>query len=85
MVLSGISLTMRLINGLLTVLSGITIAVIAVRDPPMPDRGWVVAAAVAWALYGVYILLTRRSYWVSNWFTYLIPIGAIVYLVASSK
>lgn len=44
----------------------------------------ILAGGVGWALYGVYIVITRRSYWVSSLFTYLIPIVVIAYLASGA-
>jgi hypothetical protein len=78
--LSAIGFTFRLINGLLTIVSGIAIALIAHQHLGEDKVGWILAGGIGWALYGVYIVLTRRSYWVSSLFTYLVPVAVIFYL-----
>ena len=61
-------------------MSGIAIAAIAGKHVDMGGAGWILLGGIAWGLYGLYIVCTRGSYWISSLFTYLVPIVVIVYL-----
>lgn len=70
----------RAINAFCYLLSGVVIIGLVVARPDVP-AGWQIwLIALVSIAYGLYIGLTRRSYWVST-YTYLIPVLAVGYCV----
>jgi hypothetical protein len=68
----------RCINAICYIFSGIFMLVLVAQKG---GGAGIVLVSLACIGYGVYIGLTRRSYWVST-YTYIIPVVAIGYVFA---
>ena len=72
----------RLINSLCYLVSGIAIFVVAASNRAGASNGLItVLVGVAACGYGLYVMLSRGSYWVGA-LSYIIPVALVAYLIA---
>lgn len=71
----GVWTVRQLFDALCWILAGIMLIVIGAA--PDISSGWLIALGICVALYGVWILVGARSYWVSSW-VYALALIAVV-------
>lgn len=71
----GVWTVRQLLDALCWILAGIMLIVIGAQ--PDISSGWVIALGLPVALYGIWILVGARSYWVTSW-VYALALIAVI-------
>jgi hypothetical protein len=70
----------RILNALCYIIAGVASFVLAAQ--PGVGRGWPIVFGIGGVLYGLKILFTRSSYWVSS-FVYVVAILAVSWAIGA--